>query len=98
MQILRSIKWANKGNNDSSEKGNNDSSEEGTFKREHRICINDDASSYSEVLKKSLVGKFVIKRSISTTSLYLVSIIDSLIQVWHETLKTIMQYKQIKTL
>lgn len=90
MQILRSIKWANK--------GNSDSSEEGTFKREHRICINDDASSYSEVLKKSLVGKFVIKRSISTTSLYLVSIIDSLIQVWHETLKTIMQYKQIKTL
>ncbi|KAG5611271.1 hypothetical protein H5410_022552 [Solanum commersonii] len=47
----RSIKWANK--------GSNGHRKEGTVKRGDRICINDDASSYSEVLKKSLVGKFV---------------------------------------
>uniref|UniRef100_M1DUX9 DUF4283 domain-containing protein n=1 Tax=Solanum tuberosum TaxID=4113 RepID=M1DUX9_SOLTU len=50
-KILRSIKWANK--------RSNGHREEGTVKRGDRIYINDDASLYSEVLKKSLVGKFV---------------------------------------
>ncbi|KAH0748151.1 hypothetical protein KY290_027383 [Solanum tuberosum] len=41
---------------------NNRPTEDGTSKRGDKICINDDANSYSDVLKKSLVGKSVIRK------------------------------------
>lgn len=58
-EMLKSIKWAIK--------GNNGSREEGTFMRGDRICINDDANSYSEVLKKILVGKFMYRKGETLT-------------------------------
>ncbi|KAH0705557.1 hypothetical protein KY290_010248 [Solanum tuberosum] len=58
-KILKSIKWANK--------GNIGSREEGILKRGDRICINDNANSYNEVLKKSLVGKFVYSKGEAPT-------------------------------